>query len=84
MIFASRSWDHILDMQNISWCRIKAQTSLVLCAPELFFPIWPLTRLHDKLGTVDYSCPNEVITLRLIEIEGALHLLGLDLLSWQS
>lgn len=71
-------------MQNVSWCRIKAQTSLVLCAPELFFPIWPLTRLHDKLGMVDYSCPNEVITLRLIEIEGALHLLGLDLLSWQS
>lgn len=32
---------------------------------------------------VDYSCPNKVVTLGLIEIEGALHLLGLDSLSWQ-
>jgi len=55
-----------------------------MVTPDRFVLTWPLTRLCDELGVVDYSCPNKVVTLRLIEIEGALRLLGLDSLSWQS
>lgn len=71
-----------LDVQNMPWCTPKGQTSEDSVATPL--SILALTRLCDELRLVDYSCPNKVITLRLIEIEDALHLQGLDLLSWQS